>query len=421
MDFKPIIQEQRKELEDISKQEIIIDREGLAKAKSYLCHPNILAVLGIRRSGKSIFSYLLAKGGNYGYINFDDERLGAVKTEDLNSILEAMYGLYGDVEYVVLDEVQNVDGWELFANRLRRTKKVILTGSNSQLLSGELATRLTGRYIDFVLLPFSFREYMNLKQIEVKESYTTQEKSAIIKQALAYIESGGFPEADKFGRQMLLRIYEDIITKDIIMRYKIRKIEEFKQFARYLVSNSGKEITYSKLAEIFKLKHPLTASKWVSYIENSFLLFRLERFSFKLKQQFIAPKKVYCIDTGIINTIGFKFSEDKGRLMENKIAVELRRKAYGKGIEIYYWKDHRQNEVDFVVKQGKKIIQLIQATYANERMDINERELKSLVNAGRELKCSRLSIITWDYSGTLTYAKRKVELIPLWKWLSMEK
>src|SRR3989344_1570711 len=157
MDFKSLIKEQREELENIEKKERIIERIGLEKARKSLRHPNILAVLGIRRCGKSIFSYLLAKNNNFGYINFDDERLVQLKSEDLNKILESFYELYGDVDYIILDEIQNVENWELFVNRLRRTKRVVLTGSNSKLLSGELSTHLTGRYLDIILFPFSFK------------------------------------------------------------------------------------------------------------------------------------------------------------------------------------------------------------------------------------------------------------------------
>ena len=148
VDFKSIIKEQREELEKIEKEEKIIEREKLNEAKNILKYPNILAILGIRRCGKSIFSYLLAKNNKTGYINFDDERLIEIKNEDFDKILTAFYELYGDLDYIILDEIQNIKNWELFVNRLRRTKKVILTGSNSKLLAGELSTHLTGRYID---------------------------------------------------------------------------------------------------------------------------------------------------------------------------------------------------------------------------------------------------------------------------------
>src|SRR3989344_4846594 len=227
MDFKSIIKEQREELEKIEKEEKIIERTGLNKSKESLKYPNILAILGIRRCGKSIFSYLLAKPHKFAYINFDDERLAGLKSDDLNKILESFYELYEDIDYIILDEIQNVDNWELFVNRLRRTKKIILTGSNSKLLSGELSTHLTGRYLDIILFPFSFKEFLKLKEVKENKVYTTK--------------------------------------------------EEIKKLAKYLITNSSGEITYSKLARIFNIKHVSTISNWISYLENAFLIFRLER------------------------------------------------------------------------------------------------------------------------------------------------
>ncbi len=421
MDFKSIIKEQREELEKIEKEERIIERANIEESKKSLKYPNILAILGVRRCGKSIFSYLLAKQHKFAYINFDDERLAGLKSEDLNKILQAFYELYGDTEYIILDEIQNVDNWELFVNRLRRTKKIILTGSNSKLLSGELSTHLTGRYLDKILFPFSFKEFLILKGFKENKVYTTKEKAEIMNLLLEYLEIGGFPEAYKFGKSMISRIYEDILTKDIILRYNINKKEELKKLAKYLITNSSEEITYSKLARIFNIKHVSTISNWISYFENAFLMFKLERFDFKLKQQFIAPKKIYSIDSGLVNSIGFKFSENKGKIMENEVALELqRRKSLDKSLEIYYWKNHQQNEVDFILKKDKKIENLIQVSYINVKEEIKGREINALIRASKELKCENLQIITWDYEGDENFYKKNIKLIPLWKWLLLE-
>jgi len=418
MNFKTIIKEQREEIESIEKKERIIERELFIKSKKFLLYPNTLVITGIRRCGKSIFSYLLAKKKKFGYINFDDERLSETKTEDLNKILQAFYELYDDIEYIILDEIQNVEKWELFVNRLRRTKKVIVTGSNSELLSGELATHLTGRYIDIMLSPFSFREFLRFNQMVELKAYTTKEKAKILKLLDKYLRLGGFPEVNKFGKMILVRIYNDIITKDILLRRKIKKIEEIKKLAKYLITNFCQETTYSKLAKILSIKQVSTISNWISYLEQSFLIFKLERFSFKLKQQFIAPKKFYCIDSGIIDAIAFKFSGNIGYFMENSVAVELqRKKSLNPLTEIYYWKNHQQNEVDFVVKYGKKIKQLIQVTYASSKDEIKEREIKSLIKASIELKCNDLLIITSDYEEKEKIKSKTIKFVPLWKWL----
>ena len=417
-DIKSIIREQRQDLERIEKADKIIKRFGLEKARSFLKYPNILAITGIRRCGKSIFSYLLEKDSKFGYINFDDERLAELKANELNKIMEAFYELYGDIDYVILDEVQNIHGWELFANRLRRTKKVIVTGSNSNLLSGELATHLTGRYIDIMLFPFSFKEFLDFKSFKTERAYTSEEKSQIINYLNEYLENGGLPEVYKFGKIISSKICEDIITKDIILRHKIKKIDELKKLARYLISNSTETTTYIRLSNILGIKNITTISNWISYLEEAFLIFKLEKFDYKLKQQFIAPKKIFCIDTGMVDSIGFKFSENRGKILENAVAIELQRKEHtNEKLKTFYWRDYNQNEVDFAIKQDKKIVQLIQANNISSKEDLKEREVKSLLKASDELKCKNLLIITWDYEGEQKVKNKTISFIPLWKWL----
>ena len=418
MDFDTVVKEQKEELENIEKTENIISREGLEIIEKALKFPNILAILGVRRCGKSVFAYLLSKGKNFGYVNFDDERLLGIDANDLNELLKTFYKLYGEIEVIILDEIQNVSGWELFANRLRRTKKVILTGSNSKLLSGELATHLTGRHIDTVLYPFSFKEFLKLRKFKESIAYTTKEKAEILNLLEEHIQLGGFPETQKFGKKILPVIYNDIITKDIILRHKIKKVEEIRKLTKYLISNVSGELSYSKTAKMLGVKHVSTLSKWVSYLEETFLVFKLERFNYKLKQQFLAPKKVYCIDSGIINAMGFKFSENRGKLMENLVAIELRRRSHKEDQrETYYWKDYSQNEVDFVIKKNNTITQLIQVNYATSKEDIKERERTALIKASSALKCRNLLVLTWDYEAKEKTMALEIQFTPLWKWL----
>jgi len=422
-EIKRIVTTQKEEINETFQREKIINRHiPNTQLIQALQHPNILAVLGVRRSGKSICSILILREKKYGYINFDDERIINIKPEELEFIIQAFYELYGsDVEYVILDEIQNVKNWEIFANRLRRTKKVIVTGSNSKLLSGELATHLTGRYMDFTLYPFSFREFLELQGIKpTKEDFYSTKKIAGIKEKIrTYISLGGFPEAYKFGKTMPMRIYEDIIQKDILLRYKIKNKATFTELAKYLVSNFSHEITYNKLKDITSIKNVHTIKNYVNYLSTAYLIIILERFSFKLKNQLIAPKKIYCIDTGIINSVAFSFSDDIGKILENLIAIELiRRKSYGtSNTELYYWKNHQQQEVDFVIKKGKNIEQLIQVTSASESNQIEKREYTGLLKASEELRCKNLLMITWDYEAIETRDGKKIQFLPLWKWL----
>jgi len=413
--LKRIITDQRKELEELLKSHIL-KRDNLDYAKKFLKYPNILAILGVRRCGKSIFSGLLAKElkENFTYINLDDDRLIGLKTEDLDKILQASYELYGEINLIILDEIQNAKGWELFVNRIRRTKKVIITGSNSNLLSGELATHLTGRYIDLTLYPFSFKEIIGFKPNENLTEDIAKTKNQLNK----YMKESGFPEFMKFGSSIIERTYNDIVAKDCLNRYNIKNKKTFKELANYLVSNFSEEYTYSKLSNIFNIKDVHTTKNYIEYLKEAFLLISVDRFSYKLKQQIIAPKKIYAIDHGICNFLSFRLSKDTGRIMENIVCIELNRKKVLKNkLEIYYWKDHQQNEVDFVIKKEKNVDELIQVCHDVSDYKTKKREINSLIKASKELRCSKLSIITWEYEKEETAGKKKIKFIPLWKWL----
>lgn len=414
--LKRIINEQKKEIEKTFREEKIIERENINYLKKFLKYPNILAILGVRRSGKSISSLLLSKQfkEKVAYINFDDERLIGVKTEDLNKILQSFYELYGEVKLIILDEIQNINGWELFANRIRRTKKVIITGSNSQVLSGELAAHLTGRHIDFTLYPFSFREVLRFKP----DIYLTEDIARTRRQLDEYIKGSGFPEFKKFGSKIVVGIYGDIITKDCLKRHDIKNEKTFRELANYLISNFSNEFTYSKLSNVFKIKDVHTIKNYIDYLKEAFLIIVLERFSPKLKQQVIAPKKVYVIDHGFCNFISFKLSKNIGRVFENIVCIELlRKKAVNHQIEIYYWKNSQQEEVDFVIKEGRKMKQLIQVCYNIDDIETKKRELKALIKASKELKCNNLLVITGDYEAGEKIKGKEIKFMPFWKWL----
>ncbi len=418
--LKQVIIDQRAQLEEKFKKEKIINREDI-KIEKYLSHPNAIIILGIRRCGKSTLSEELFRGKKSGYINFDDDRLIKLETSDLNKVLQAFYELYGDdIENIVLDEIQEVYGWEKFVSRLRDTKKVIVTGSNSALLSGELATSLTGRHLDFILFPFSFREYLGYMGTKYLGALTTAERARVGVALHTYLNEGGFPEVLKFGKDFLKSIYNDIITKDVIKRHKVKNEEDLKAVAAFLMANISKEFSYSSLIKLTGVKHKITISKWVGYLEEAYLFLKLTRFSFKLKEAVFAPKKIYSIDTGLSVYMSPTLSERKGILMENAVAVELSRRTSKIGINaygIFYWKDHQQREVDFALKNGSKITELIQVTYASDRRYINDREINNLIGASKELRCDNLLVITWDYEAEEKVKGKKIRFVPLWKWL----
>jgi hypothetical protein len=385
-------------------------------------NPTALVILGVRRSGKSTLSKQLFLGEKFGYVNFDDERLLGLKKDDLNVILQIFYELYGsDLDRIVLDEVQLVKGWEPFVSRLRDSNRVIITGSSSKLLSGELSSSMTGRHIDFLLFPFSFREFLKYKNWKIPNAFSTVERAEIVNLLKEYLFSGGFPERYTLGRQIIRNIYNDIVTKDVVQRHKIRHTDDLRQVARFLINNSANEFTYTSLKKLTRVKSVVSLTNWVQYLEEAYLIFQIERFSFKLKQIINAPKKIYSIDNGIIRELSTEQSQNKGKYMENTVAIQLFR--YCKNLdsfEVFNWKDHRGREVDFVIKRGNKITQLVQVTFASSLESISSRELESLVSASNDLKCNMLTVITWDYGGELEINGKMIQFIPLWRWLLLK-
>lgn len=420
--IKKIIVDQKEDLLDFFQREKIIERDlDMKKIAGFLSHPNALVITGPRRSGKSTLAVSIFKEKKFGYLNFDDERLAGFTSEDFDTALQAFYELYGsELSIFVFDEIQNIYGWELFIGRLRRTKKIVITGSNARLLSGELATHLTGRYLDTVLYPFSFREFLKIKEVSLdsEDLYSAKRFSRIKILLDEYLKVGGFPEVFKFGSAMAGKIYEDIINRDILIRHKIKNQAAFKELSNYLLSGFGGEFSYSKLGKIFGIKNVHTTKNYVDYLSSSYLIVILEKFSYKLKEQYITSKKVYGIDTGLVNYQAFQFSGNLGKILENAVLLELLRRSAGNGsMKIYYWQDYQGREVDFVVKEGNKIIQLIQVCQTLENPGTSEREIKSLLKASDELRCDDLLIITRSSEGTEEIKGRKIKIVSAWKWL----
>ena len=392
---------QREELKEI-KKERLIEREFLSAVKKFRKTKLIKVITGVRRCGKSIFSLELLEKEKFAYINFDDERLSEISIRDTGNIMELLHEIYGNFKYLFFDEIQNIKGWELFVNRLQRQGyNIIITGSNGKLLSKELATHLTGRYIDIQVYPFSFREFLKYKNLDISEKdfYLPKKTGMIKKEFSKYLKTGGFPEFLKYkeSRAYLTNLYNGIIGKDIVTRYNIKYSKTLKDIANYLISNCSKKISYNKLKNLFDVKSVHTIKNYISYIEEAYLVFQLFPFSYKTKVQLISPKKIYIIDSGMINSISSVMFDNKTRLIENVVFLELKRmQALNTGLEFYYWKDYQQREVDFVVKEGLKVKQLIQVCYSMEDEETRKREIKGLLKASKELKCKDLLVITFD-------------------------
>jgi predicted AAA+ superfamily ATPase len=275
---------------------------------------------------------------------------------------------------------------------------------------------LTGRHIDYALFPFSFCEFLRSKDIKY-DINSTLDRAKIKDMFTEYLENGGFPLVQKLGKSFLAETYKDVIERDVLQRYKVKHSTVLKELAGYLVSNSANEISFHKLKNIFNVKSIHTVKNYVGYLQNTYLIFSLERFSFKLKEQMRAPRKVYGIDTGLVQTISSKASENKGNMLENIVAIQLFRDAQNSDNKVYYWKDHQQREVDFVIKKKDKVISLIQVTDISARIELARREIISLVKASNELKCSELMVLTRDYNAQEKIGKKTIKFVPVWRWL----
>lgn len=404
---------QKRELE-IKLKENYIDRGiDLKKIENNM----IKVIIGPRRAGKSFFAInALIKLDNFGYANFDDEKL--VEAKDYNEIVDTINSLYNNPKYLLFDEIQNLTKWELFVNRLQRQGyNLVITGSNSRLLSKELAAHLTGRHLLITIFPFSFKEFLEIKEKELT-------KSEIKTKLDSYISQGGYPEPiikKLDSKEYLNTLFNSIIYKDVVKRFKIRSVQAIEDLALYLISNIANEFSYNTLSKVTKCKSVHTVEKYINYLEEAFIFFRLNRFSFKVKEQLAFNKKIYCVDNGLISSKAFRLSADMGKLYENIVAIQLKKLEMNGIINFYYWKNPQQEEVDFAIKQGLKIKELIQVCYDIDDVKAKEREIRALLKASKELKCNNLLVITEDVEEETEVSwfgtKRKVKFLPLRKWL----
>ncbi len=393
----------------------------------------IICIAGIRRSGKSTIIRQIAKqligqqNADTLIVNFEDERF---RQRDLDLLID-IYNTYREkvkpksTPFIFLDEIQNIPEWERFARGVheRGEAKIIVSGSSSKLLSAELATLLTGRHIMFFVQPLSFKEFLTFNEMSVENEIEILAHRIEIKQLLdEFREYGGFPEvvqsSDK--QRILLSYFETLIVKDVIERFNIREREKIRTIAKFYLTNISSPISFNKISGFLNI--PLTTvERFSDHLETANVVFFLKKFSFSFKEQEKAQRKIYSADVGMSNAIGFRFSENLGKIMENIVAVELKkRQSFNPQIEIYYWKDYQQREVDFVVKEGLDVVQLIQVCHDVTNLETKEREVRSLVRAMKEFKLTKGLIITDDFEGEEEMKGFKIEYVPMWKWLLLE-
>ncbi len=397
----------------------------------YLKTDQVIVIMGARRSGKSYIMRQIAKKLiNRGIakneiliINLEDPRFPRLDANLLQRIYETYLEFLSPKQkpYIFLDEVQEVENWEKWVRTMKELKKakIIISGSNAKLLSRELSTLLTGIHLDLTVYPLSFKEFLFFNNIQIKSNFDITTHQTIIRSLLRkYLEFGSFPEVvlSNSKKEILLSYYDDIINKDLIKRYNVRKNDRIKNLAKFYLTNIANLITYNSIENFIGLSAD-TIEKFSRYFEDVYILFFLNRFSYKVKEQQKSPKKVYCIDTGLANAVGFRLSENLGRSFENVIFLELKKKMImNPDLEVYYWKDPQHREVDFVVKGKNELKELIQVCWNLEEQKVKKREIKSLFRAMDELKIRQGIVITEDFQGEEKKDGKDIKFLPLWYW-----
>lgn len=396
----------------------------------------IISIIGPRRCGKTYYLYYLMKRliqqgvdkTRLLYINFEDERILPFSVKEFDLILEAYFELYpenkGKEIYAFFDEIQNVDRWEVAVRRMydREKIRIFVTGSSSKLLSKEIATALRGRTISYELQPFSFIEILTAKGVEITPDLPYSSKRFYVKKLLdEYMKFGGFPEVvlednENTKIRILQEYLNTVFFRDLVERYSVRNTILLKELIRFLVSNISRYFSVSRFYKLAKQNFKVTKRtilNYCSYLEDVRLILFVKKFG-TLKEQIVNPRKIYCIDIGFKTASGFYTSEDFGRIAENLVFLKLRERQLKDPLtEIYYWK--QKHEVDFVVKRGREVEEIIQVCWDIE--EAKEREIKDLLEASRFFGIKRGVIVTGDFEGEEEVEGVRIKYIPLWKWL----
>ncbi len=386
--------------------------------------PHIKDLIGVRRSGKTTTMYQiidrLISGGaspkDIVFLNFDDSEINETPFEE---ILKSLGKINPEMKYLYIDEVQQKKGWERWMRTLYDTKafkQIFVSGSSASILSQDIGRVLTGRHITFSIFPFSFKEHLRfLGWKRFDEDFLKFNKNKLLNYQNDFIKTGGFPEtigkSDNERKIILTNIHNDILSRDISSRFGV-PFESIKKLSYHMLTNTGKEFSYRSVANSVGFS-TVTAEKYIEFLKESFIVLALDFFSYKTKVQFKQNKKMYCIDTGLRNAVSFRFSGDYGRLAENVVFIELKRM----GKDVYYWKDKFGREVDFLVKEGLRVKEIIQVCWNLDEQETENREIKGLLEAAREFKLKAGIIITEDKEGEKNVGKIKIKYIPLWKWL----
>ena len=411
--MKTIILNQRKERDELVSRPYLMRRNNQNVALLLNSHL-IKLITGPRRVGKSTQALLMLRDKNFAYLNFDNHSL--LDAWDADLVMRMLDEVYPGYEYILLDEVQNLDAWDLWVSELyRRGKNLVITGSNARMLSSEMATVLTGKYLQVEMLPFSLEEFFDWNKLDLHSVNAEQQTDAYVLMD-DYLRNGGYPEvvaSRLLTRSYLDTLFDSIIWKDVAKRHNVRNITDLNNLAIYLISNFCNPISANELTIELGFSSVNTTKKYMDYLHEPFIFYYLSRYNNKLKQMKKAPRKVYVVDNGFVTSKAFSLSENLGRLLENQVFIELIRRGYDVEKTMFYYRSRNDKEVDFVLRKETQIERLVQVCYDMSSPKTEKREVDSIIECAGELKCSNLVIVTNNDKRTIEKDGYRIEVVPI--------
>lgn len=411
--MKTILLNQRKERDELLSRPYLGRRNS--QDNSLLLNSNLIKLItGPRRVGKSTQALLMLKDKNFAYLNFDNHSLLDAWNADI--VMRMLDDVYPGYEYILLDEVQNLDAWDLWVSELYRLgKNLIITGSNARMLSSEMATVLTGKYLQVEMLPFSLEEFFDWNKLDLHQ-LTDGNKTDYHVLIDDYLRNGGYPEvvaSRQITRSYLDTLFDSIIWKDVAKRHNVRNVTDLNNLAMYLVSNFCSPLSINDLTTELGFLSVNTTKKYMDYLHEPYLFYYLSRYNNKLKLMKKAPRKVYIVDNGFVASKAFSISDNLGRLLENQVFIELLRRGYNVEKTMFYYRSRNDKEVDFVLRNGTKIERLVQVCYDMTNAKTEKREVDSIIECAGELRCDNLVIVTNNEKRIIEKDGYKIIVLPI--------
>lgn len=411
--MKTIILNQRKERDELMSRPYLTRRSN--QDTDLLLNSSLIKLItGPRRVGKSTQALLMLRDKNFAYLNFDNYSL--LEAWDANLVMRMLDDVYPDYDYILLDEVQNLEAWDLWVSELYRMgKNLVITGSNARMLSSEMTTVLTGKYLQVEMLPFSLEEFFDWNKLNL-HMLKPEDKTNSFVLMDDYLRNGGYPEvvaSRPLTRSYLDTLFDSIIWKDVAKRHNVRNVTDLNNLAMYLVSNFCNPVSANELTTELGFSSVNTTKKYMDYLHEPYLFYYLSRYNNKLKLMQKAPRKVYVVDNGFVASKAISLSDNLGRLLENQVFIELIRRGYDAEKAIFYYRSRNDKEVDFVLRKGAHIERLVQVCYDMSSPKTEKREVDSIVECAGELKCHNLVIVTNHEKRTIEKDGYKIDVVPI--------